>query len=168
MAAILPAMVLTPQADYASSLGILGCKVNTDLVVSWPKAADCESLCVRITTNTRSLHLLQVDQSISAYGISNYVFDILISGENRPAGEGALIEYEFVSTRECSHILLEEALPLSADIGLGFLTQCLSNSSTWVAQNYRLFNFHDSQCREGSEEECDLDLNIRQRPFCPS
>jgi hypothetical protein len=166
--ATIDAITIMPQADYASSLGVLGCKVNTDLAASWPKPADCENLCIRITTSTRTLHVLHVDQSASAYGISSYAWDVLTSGETSPAGEGALIAYEFVSTRECTHILHEDALPLSATISVGFLTRCLSDPNSWVAQNFRLFNFHDPQYQEGAEEECDLDLSIRQQPFCPS
>ena len=33
---------ITPHDSYSSSVGVLGCKINTDRVAYWPGAVSCD------------------------------------------------------------------------------------------------------------------------------
>lgn len=162
----------TPHIEYSSSVGVLGCKINIDLVAYWPKPVDCDSLCVKLTTDKGSLNVLHIDQSSTAYDISYNAWNYLMSGkfatESPQLGGGVLMDYEYVPTKECLHILHDDGLPLSATNSMNFLTTCLSDPNSWVSQNYRLFNINDPRCEWGIDEECELDLHLTNQPFCPS
>ena len=53
----------TPHDSYSSSIGVLGCKVNTNRVAYWPGSVDCNNICVSLSYEDRSVNLLRVDQS---------------------------------------------------------------------------------------------------------
>ena len=42
---------VTPHDAYSSSVGVLGCKINTDRVAYWPSAVSCDKMCVRVSAN---------------------------------------------------------------------------------------------------------------------
>ncbi|EMT69279.1 hypothetical protein FOC4_h10017047, partial [Fusarium odoratissimum] len=54
---------ITPHAEYSSSVGVLGCKVDTNRVAYWPLDVGCDGICVRVSNEGRSLHLLHIDKS---------------------------------------------------------------------------------------------------------
>ena len=54
---------ITPHDAYSSSIGVLGCKINTNRVAYWPSFPSCDNMCVRVSSNGRSVHLLKIDQS---------------------------------------------------------------------------------------------------------
>ena len=57
------AVSITPHASYSSSIGVLGCKINTNRVAYWPSFPDCDKMCVKVSAKGRSVHLLKIDQS---------------------------------------------------------------------------------------------------------
>ncbi|KAH7228516.1 uncharacterized protein BKA55DRAFT_599048 [Fusarium redolens] len=127
---------ITPHAEYSSSVGVLGCKVDTNRIAYWP-------------LDGRSLHLLRIDKS-GGFGASA-IDDPLVGG-------GIQMSYEIVDTSECRHLLHEGKLPLSAANSMNYVSSCISQPTSWVAQNYQLYNINDPVCKYGVDEKSNLDL----------
>ncbi|KAL6857439.1 hypothetical protein ACO1O0_004874 [Amphichorda felina] len=163
---------ITPHDKYSSSIGVPGCKINTNRVAYWPGSVSCDKICVKVTNADRSLYLLKIDSSAGAYDISYDAWNELAFGssakENPQMGGGIQMEYEFVDTNNCKDLLDDGKLPLSAPNSINYVASCLGQPNSWVAKNYKLVNIADSQCKYGKDEECTLDLNVSNQPSCPS
>ncbi|KAF6805456.1 hypothetical protein CMUS01_14610 [Colletotrichum musicola] len=163
----------TPHDSYSSSIGVLGCKINTDRVAYWPGSVDCDNLCLSLSYADRSVKLLRVDQSQGAYDVSYDAWNYLYTGNSAkdlPVAGGPLpMEYEELPAEECKSLLKTKGkkLPLSASNSMNFLASCLDRpGGTWVADNYALYNTLDSICAWGYDEECDLDWPAANQPSC--
>ncbi|KAK3938712.1 hypothetical protein QBC46DRAFT_389630 [Diplogelasinospora grovesii] len=162
----------TPHDSYSSSVGVLGCKINTDRVAYWPGSVDCNNICVKLSYQGRSVHLLRVDQSGGAYDISYDAWNYLQTGKSAAAdpisGGTVAMEYEEVDASECADLIHTPGskLPLSASNSINFLVSCLAQPSSWVAKNYVLYNICDPICSVGFDEECTLDLATSNQPTC--
>lgn len=156
------AVSVTPHASYSSSIGVLGCKINTNRVAYWPMAVDCTNICVKVSYDSRSLHLLRIDHSGGAYDVSYDAWNYLQTGKSATqdpiAGGGVAMTYENVSASECSGLINTGGLALSASNSMDYLFSCLDDASSWVAQNYVLYNIADSLCSVGYNEKCSLDV----------
>lgn len=53
----------TPHEQYSSSVGVLGCKIDTNRDAYWPMSVSCEDICVKVSYQGRSVNLLRIDQS---------------------------------------------------------------------------------------------------------
>ncbi|EGU79506.1 hypothetical protein FOXB_09982 [Fusarium oxysporum f. sp. conglutinans Fo5176] len=142
---------ITPHAEYSSSVGVLGCKVDTNRIAYWPLDVGCDGICVKVSNEGRSLHLLRIDKS-GGFGAS------AIDGPQ--VGGGIQMSYEIVDTSECRHLLHPGKLPLSAANSMNYVSSCISQPTSWVAQNYQLYNINDPVCKYGVDEKCSLDLTI--------
>ncbi|KAK8069074.1 hypothetical protein PG994_005690 [Apiospora phragmitis] len=83
----------TPHDSYSSSVGVLGCKVDTNRIAYWPSAVSCDALCVELSYGGRSVKLLKVDQSGGAYDVSYDAWNYLYTGHGargQPAAGGAV------------------------------------------------------------------------------
>lgn len=58
---------VTPHDMYSSSIGVLGCKVDTNRIAYFPAWPGCDNLCIRLTYQDRSLTVLHIDTSGGAY-----------------------------------------------------------------------------------------------------
>jgi hypothetical protein len=180
---IIPAFVLvagtaaksvwtTPHDSYSSSVGVLGCKINTDRVAYWPGSIDCDNICVKLSYGGRSVHLLRIDQSGGAYDISYDAWNYLQTGESAAtdpiSGGNVEMDYEEVDASECADLIHTPGskLPLSASNSMNFLTECLSQPGSYVARNHVLYNICDAICTLGYDEECTLDLATSNQPSC--
>jgi hypothetical protein len=163
----------TPHDKYSSSVGVLGCKINTNRVAYWPGSIDCDNICVKLSYEGRSLHLLRIDQSGGAYDISYDAWAYLQTGnaaaQDPISGGTVAMEYEEVDASECADLIYTKGskLPLSASNSINYLSSCLDQPNSWVAKNHVLFNICDAICSVGFDEECDLDLSISNQPSCP-
>ncbi|KAI1631187.1 hypothetical protein F4809DRAFT_633488 [Biscogniauxia mediterranea] len=163
----------TPHDSYSSSIGVLGCKIDTDRVAYWPGSVDCSNICVSLSYEDRSVKLLRVDQSQGAYDVSYDAWNYLYTGYSatkKPTAGGPIpMNYENVDASECKDLIHTDGhkLPLSAANSMNFLTSCL-DGDTWVGQNYVLFNILDSICSWGHDEECSLDWPTANQATCPS
>jgi hypothetical protein len=163
---------ITPHDSYSSSVGVLGCKVNTNRIAYWPGSVDCNKICVRLSYSGRSVYLLRVDQSGGAYDVSYDAWNYLQTGksatEDPVTGGGFTVDYEEVDALACSSLIYTAGskLPLSAANSMGFLSSCLSQSSSWVANNYILYNICNPTCSLGFDEVCTLDLATSNQPSC--
>lgn len=163
----------TPHDSYSSSIGVLGCKINTDRVAYWPGSVDCNNICVKLSYGGRSVHLLRIDQSGGAYDISYDAWNYLQTGKsattNPIAGGTVEMEAEEVDASECASLIKTPGnkLPLSAANSINFLSSCLAQPNSWIAKNHVLYNICDSICSLGHDEECKLDLSVSNQPSCP-
>jgi hypothetical protein len=163
----------TPHDKYSSSVGVLGCKINTNRVAYWPGSVDCDNICVKLSYEGRSVHLLRIDQSGGAHDISYDAWAYLQTGKSatsKPISGGSVaMEYEEVDASECADLIYTKGskLPLSASNSMGFVSSCLSQPNSWVAKNHVLYNICDAICTLGHDEECTLDLATSNQPSCP-
>ncbi|KAH7195119.1 hypothetical protein BKA60DRAFT_601389 [Fusarium oxysporum] len=142
---------ITPHVEYSSSVGVLGCKVDTNRIAYWPLDVGCNGICVKVSNEGRSLHLLRIDKS-GGFGASAI--------DDPQVGGGIQMSYEIVDTSECRHLLHQGKLPLSAANSMNYVSSCISQPTSWVAQNYQLYNINDPVCKYGIDEKCSLDLTI--------
>ncbi|KAH7127429.1 hypothetical protein EDB81DRAFT_951048 [Dactylonectria macrodidyma] len=164
---------VTPHASYSSSIGVLGCKVDTDRIAYWPMAVDCDNICVALTYEDRTVHLLRIDQSEGAYDVSYDAWNYLYTGyaaTDKPTAGGAIeMTYETVDASKCDELVDTDGhkLPLSASNSMNYLASCLDQNDTYVGENYVLYNIADSLCTLGFDEECELDYPAYNQASCP-
>ena len=164
----------TPHDSYSSSVGVLGCKVNTDRIAYWPAPVSCNDICVSLSYQDRSVYLLRVDQSGGAYDVSYDAWNYLYTGysaEERPTSGGAIeMMFSTEDPSSCQSLIHTDngALPLSAANSMDFLESCLQDQSSWVGKNYDLYNILDPICTMGVDEVCTLDdFPAQNQPTCP-
>jgi len=164
----------TPHDSYSSSVGVLGCKINTNRVAYWPPSVDCNRICVRVSYGGRSLNLLRIDQSGGAHDMSYDAWNYLYTGysaEQQPtAGGGINMDYDDVDASQCADLIQtpDGRLPLSAANSMDFLASCLDQNTSWVANNHALYNILDPVCSYGYDEVCQLDWPAANQPACPN
>ncbi|KAJ9150615.1 Allergen Asp f 15 [Coniochaeta hoffmannii] len=164
----------TPHDSYSSSVGVLGCKIDTDRVAYWPDSIDCSNICVSVSYGGRQLHLLRIDQSGGAHDMSYDAWNYLYTGysaTSKPTAGGAVaMEYSDVDASECAGLIKTKGgrLPLSASNSMNFLASCLEQSGSWVAENYVLYNILDPICSYGYDETCNLDFPAQNQAQCPN
>jgi hypothetical protein len=163
---------MTPHDQYSSSVGVLGCKINTNRVAYWPTSVGCDDICVKVSNEGRSVYLLKVDQSGGAHDMSYDAWNYLVCGKSADkdpqTGGGVTMSYETVHPSKCAHLLDNGKLPIAAANGMNYIAACISEPSSWVAKNYQLYNILDPVCKYGVNEKCSLDLAVSNQPSCPS
>ncbi|KAJ9157464.1 Cerato-platanin [Pleurostoma richardsiae] len=171
--AVADSVSVTPHDSYSSSVGVLGCKINTNRVAYWPGSVDCNKICIKLSYEDRSVHLLRIDQSGGAHDISYDAWNYLQTGQSATSdpitGGGVDMEYEEVDASECASLINTDGnkLPLSASNSINYVASCISDSSSWVGSNYVLYNIVDSICAWGYDETCTLNLDESNQPTCP-
>ncbi|CAI4218045.1 unnamed protein product [Parascedosporium putredinis] len=144
---------VTPHESYSSSVGVLGCKINTNRVAYWPASIDCDNICVKLSYGGRSVHLLRIDQSEGAYDVSYDAWNYLSTGnsasEDPTTGGPVAMDYD-------------------ASNSMNYVASCLDQPSSWVAKNYELYNVLDPVCAWGCDEKCTLDWPSKNQADCPS
>ena len=162
---------ITPHAQYSSSVGVLGCMIDTNRVAYWPGSVSCDKICVKVSYKGRSVNLLKIDSSAGAHDISYDAWNYLAFGKSATSdpqmGGGIAMNYEFVDNSQCAHLLPKGKLPLSAANSMNFVASCLAEPNSWVAKNHELVNILDPTCHWGYEETCSLNLAKSNQPSCP-
>ena len=164
---------VTPHEQYSSSVGVLGCLVDTNRIAYWPASVDCNNICVKLSYGDREEYLLRVDQSEGAYDVSYDAWNTLYTGKSAtvdPKAGGAVeMEFENVDAKHCEDLIRTDnkRLPLSASNSMNFLASCLEQPDSWVAKNYQLYNVIDPLCSWGIEQECSLDWPTANQADCP-
>ena len=165
---------VTPHESYSSSVGVLGCKVDTNRIAYWPGSVDCNNLCVALSYEGRTVHLLRIDQSEGAYDVSYDAWNYLITGypatEKPTAGGATAMTYEEVEPEACADLIHTDdgKLPLSASNSMNFLSSCLDQKDSWVGKNHVLYNILDPICQWGFDETCHLDWPAANQADCKS
>ncbi|KAF1967949.1 hypothetical protein BU23DRAFT_279957 [Bimuria novae-zelandiae CBS 107.79] len=162
---------ITPHEQYSSSIGVLGCLIDTNRVAYWPMQPDCNNLCMRVTANGRTVNLLQIDTSGGAFDISYDAWNYLNVGasatQTPTQGGGIPAEYEVAPMSECASIIKtpDGKLPLMAANSINTYVGCPVGS--WLHDNSALYNIQTSGCKYGYNEVCNLDLAVSNQPACP-
>ncbi|KAK4038328.1 hypothetical protein C8A01DRAFT_48031 [Parachaetomium inaequale] len=163
----------TPHESYSSSVGVLGCKVDTNRIAYWPASVDCDNICVSLSYEGRTVHLLRIDQSQGAHDVSYDAWNYLVTGYSateRPTTGGAIaMEYQDADASACASLIHTDGnkLPLSAANSMNYLASCLSRD-TWVGKNHLLYNILDPICSWGNDEVCTLDWPTANQATCPT
>jgi hypothetical protein len=171
--ALATAISITPHAQFSSSIGVLGCHINTNRVAYWPLQPGCDSVCVKVTepTSGRTVHLLAVDTSGGAYDISYDAWNYLYTGKGAkeaPAmGGGVPAEWEKAPMKDCASLIKtpDGKLPIMAANSINYLVSCPADS--WIGKNAALYNIQTSTCTLGFNEVCHLDMAVSNQPACP-
>lgn len=154
--------VFTPHVQFASSAGVLGCKININRVGYLPTFPGCDNMCVRIRNPVTDFQLtvLHVDQSQGAHDISADAFAFLITGKGALGqtvpSDPTEMEYSVVPMEQChEHIHTEgNKMPIIA-VNPNAVVNCMQNSPrSWLARNHVLLNYANSCCTLGSETVC--------------
>ncbi|CAM1509402.1 Fc.00g031410.m01.CDS01 [Cosmosporella sp. VM-42] len=165
---------ITPHEQYSSSVGVLGCKINTNRVAYWPSSVGCDNICVKVSYGGRSLYLLKIDQSGGAYDISYDAWNQLAFGVSATVephqGGGISMTIEDVAASNCASMLDNGSgkVPLCAANSMNYVASCLNQPNSYVAKNYKLYNIMDPVCHWGKDEVCSLNLSVSNQPSCPS
>ncbi|KAL6907156.1 hypothetical protein GGI43DRAFT_396754 [Trichoderma evansii] len=163
----------TPHDSYSSSVGVLGCKVDTNRIAYWPDSVDCTNICVSLSYQDRQVYLLRVDQSQGAHDISYDAWNYLVTGypatEKPVAGGPMEMTTENVDMSNCADLIYTAGgkLPLSAANSMNFLASCLEQENSWVGSNYVLYNILDAICTVGQNQVCSLNWPTANQPTCP-
>ncbi|PNY29750.1 Uncharacterized protein TCAP_00337 [Tolypocladium capitatum] len=162
----------TPHDSYSSSVGVLGCKINTNRVAYWPNAVHCDNVCVSLSYGGRKVYLLRIDQSGGAHDVSYDAWNYLYTGysaTDRPTAGGSVnMQFENVDASNCADLIHTKGgrLPLSAANSMNFLSSCLAQPDSWVAKHYTLYNILDPVCTLGYDESCKLDWPDANQANC--
>lgn len=163
---------ITPHEQYSSSIGVLGCHINTNRVAYWPTPVDCDKICVKVSYQGRSVHLLKIDQSGGAYDISYDAWNYLgfgVGAEQQPhQGGGIEMSWEDVPASECADLMTPNGkLALSGANSMNMVSHCTSSfPNSFIAKNYQLRNLLDPVCKYGYDEVCTLPPGANQAT-CP-
>lgn len=167
---------VTPHSQFSSSIGVLGCKVDTNRIAYWPVWPDCTNMCVKLTFGSRSRTVLHIDASGGAHDISFDTFQYLAFDSSATASPaildaeaGANMDYEVVDMAECADIITSDTGKLAIIANQpNQVDSCLSSApDSWLAQNYELRNILSSTCQYGIDEVCALD-DVTGTASCPS
>ncbi|TGO56044.1 hypothetical protein BCON_0083g00370 [Botryotinia convoluta] len=165
---------VTAHQQFSSSIGVLGCMIDTNRVAYWPSSPDCgDTMCVKLSHNGRSVNLLHIDHSGGAYDISYDAWNYLYVGQSATQdpqyGGGIDANYTALPISECANLITspDKKLPLAAANSMNYVTSCLALPASWVATNYGLWNIATSACTYGIDEQCVLNLTVSNQPTCP-
>lgn len=164
---------VTPHDQYSSSVGVLGCHVDTNRIAYWPGSVDCNNICVKLSYGGRSVNLLRIDQSGGAHDVSYDAWNYLYTGysaKDKPTAGGAItMTYTDQPAGNCANLIHTPGskLPLSAANSMNFLSSCLAQPGSWVADNYLLYNILNPVCTYGYDETCTLDWPAQNQATCP-
>jgi hypothetical protein len=165
---------VTPHDSYSSSIGVLGCKINTNRVAYWPASVDCTNVCVSLSHEGRSVKLLRIDQSGGAHDVSYDAWNYLYTGDSatdKPvAGGPVAMQYEDLDASACADLIYtnDGKLPFSAANSMNFVASCMAQEKSWVGSHYTMYNIMDPLCTLGFDEKCELDLSVSNQPKCPN
>lgn len=163
----------TPHESYSSSVGVLGCKIDTNRVAYWPGSVDCNNICISLSYGGRSVYLLRIDQSAGAHDVSYDAWNYLNTGYSamtKPTAGGAVqMKYKDVDAAKCASLINTDGhkLPFSASNSMNFIASCLDKKDSWVAKNHVLYNILDPICTWGYDEKCTLNYPTDNQPKCP-
>lgn len=64
-------IALDSHVEYSSSMGVIGCLMNTNRIAYFPMTPPCSNPCIKLTApNGNTINVLHIDQSGGSYDIS--------------------------------------------------------------------------------------------------
>lgn len=157
---------VTPHEQFSSSVGVLGCLIDTNRVAYFPSFPSCKSPCLRLKDKDhgREVTLLPLDSSKGAHDISYDAWNYLKTGssarEDPSQGAGIEVDAEelFLDDEDCQALLSETdgRIPIMA------------KSPQWglkCPEAVEFRNIGTSTCTTGTDEVCDVNGSLVD---CPS
>lgn len=148
---------VTPHAQFSSSVGVLGCLIDTNRVAYFPSSPSCSKPCLRLKAkdDDRELTVLHIDSSAGAHDISYDAWNYLKTGssarDDPTEGGGIDVEVEELSLddEDCKALLKETdgKIPVMA------------KSPQWGMEcpdDVEFRNIGTSTCTSGTDEVCDV------------
>ncbi|GAM90554.1 hypothetical protein ANO11243_085980 [Dothideomycetidae sp. 11243] len=161
--AVADSATFTPQVQFSSSIGVLGCKVDYNRVAYFPYLPGCDNLCVKVSYGDRSVNLLHIDTSGAAHDISADAFTYLITGQEASASNPVPstpteMEWSVISMDNCYGLIWtpDYKLPIIAESPTAVVNCKANEPSSWLANNYTLYNYVNSCCTLGVEDVCEF------------
>jgi hypothetical protein len=154
---------LDSHVEYSSSIGVLGCMINTNRIAYWPLTPPCDNPCVKLTApNGNTINVLHIDTSGGSYDISMDAYKTLKYGPDwrtintQPEAKWEGVKYEYVSMDQCAGILPNGKIPVMAK-SPNKHTECKTSSpaSIW-ATSVELYDIDDTQCLRGVLQTCQI------------
>jgi hypothetical protein len=164
-------LVIKAHDAYSSSIGVLGCKINTDRVAYFPDPVSCDDICVKVSANGRSVFLLRIDRSGGSPDISYDAFNFLQTGQGAevnpqfPGSMTATVESAPISN--CLEFITEPSKKLAfIAANSEFATGCPAGS--FVRENHILYNIRNPTCSLGFDEVCQMPPpEVSNQATCP-
>lgn len=148
---------VTPHEQFSSSVGVLGCLIDTNRVAYFPSFPDCKKPCLRLKDKEhgREITVLHIDSSEGAHDISYDAWNYLKTGKSAKddpqQGNGIEVESEQLSLDddECKALLKDTdgKLPVMA------------KSPQWGLEcpdNVEFLNIGTATCTTGKDEKCNV------------
>ena len=161
------AISVTPHEQFSSSVGVLGCLINTNRVAYFPSSPSCDKPCVRLTDKEhgREVTVLHIDSSAGAHDISYDAWNYLKTGksakEDPQQGNGIDVEMEQITLddSECKALLT----------GSNGKIPVMAKSPQWGMEcpkdAVEFYNIGTSTCTTGTKEKCEVSGD---KVDCPS
>jgi hypothetical protein len=156
-------IALRPHVEYDSSMGVIGCLINTNRIAYWPLPPPCDNPCVKLTApNGNTINVLHIDKSTSSYDISMDAFKTLKYGADwrsvntQVESEWEGVQYEYVSMDQCAGILPDGTLPLIAKSTQSYDNCVKSEPQSFWAKNSQFWDVDDGRCLRGKLQKCEL------------
>ena len=157
---------VTPHAQFASSVGVLGCLIDINRVAYFPSPPSCQSPCIRLKDNAhgREVTLLHIDSSEGAYDISYDAWNYLMTGSSArdDPNEGGNLEVD------SEQLSLEDESCKALLSGTGGKIPVMACSPQWGLECPDAVEFRNiglSTCTTGTDEVCEVNESLVN---CPS
>lgn len=159
---------ITPHEQFSSSIGVLGCYMNSDRAAYLPWWPTCDDFCKKISYQGREVIVAHVDTSGGNHDISYDAYNMLVTGfsaaDHPIVGGGVLMNMETIDPSNCASLFTGGKMTFSAPTGSAFPLSCPADS--WVGQHHELVNIVTSTCTYGIDEICSV--NLYNQMICPS
>jgi hypothetical protein len=154
---------LNSHVQYSSSMGVLGCMINTNRIAYWPLTPPCDNPCVKLTApNGNTINVLHIDTSGGSYDISMDAYKTLKYGpgwrtiNTLPEAMWDGVKYEYVPIDQCADILHNGKLPVMAKSPNKHLECKASSPASIWATGVELYDIDDTQCLRGVMQTCQI------------
>jgi len=160
--------IVTPHQQFSSSMGVLGCMINTDRVAYFPTEPTYDDICIKLTLNGRSVNLLKIDHSEGAHDISYDAFVYLTTGGTGLGNPGHIDptpggSWVAQPLSECADLIhtADKKIPLIAASPNFYFSVTPAQQAS-----FEFWNIVNSQCTYGYDEKCYLPTGANQLT-CP-
>ncbi|KAG9202703.1 hypothetical protein G6514_003955 [Epicoccum nigrum] len=156
-------IALDSHVEYSSSMGVIGCLVNTNRIAYFPMTPPCSNPCIKLTApNGKSINVLHIDQSGGSYDISMDAYKTLKYGAGwasinaLPEAKWDGVKYEYVPMDQCKDILPEGKLPVLAKSPNKYVECAASEPQSFWAKNTQFYDIDDTRCLRGVMQKCEM------------
>lgn len=156
-------IALDSHVEYSSSMGVIGCLINTNRVAYFPTTPPCSNPCIKLTApNGNTINVLHIDQSGGSYDISMDAYKTLKYGADwksmnaLPEAKWDGVTYEYVFMDQCADILPQGTLPVLAKSPNKYVSCAASEPQSFWATHTQFYDVDDARCLRGVMQTCEM------------